>query len=438
MYREKPTIIIDIKGLLEVASDDSERDYLELERQVRELYHDVFRYQKYGANYLDNVVCYNDGSNLIGYFRPCYEDFIKKLAIYLNLGVEPFLIGSYELDKKFKERLEVLKSIKSPSELCVEFPVIYGDFLRGREMRNELDLISRDSDDQEQYYQDRRHDYFSYGFKWNFKRFIETQSEMYKRFVDRRYELLERINETSFNPYLRGQINLDLLAMYVVDGYLNLARDTTNLVTRRTYLRLVERYFSSDYNKNVTVNLKNRFIDYTIIKRRYNDLMQTVREKDGYAEWELIPDGYEKVVVSHEGSKTRKMTVNSEKVERWREIGHRNQEFYDSSNYLARVVGVSKYSGYVGYIYPNGRVLLDREYHEEAPSSAVGNAIFYMKAIDFEALSRLDKTRLKNHPKVGRITHQGNWEDKAKEVIDEVLTEEDELASIVLIKKLKK
>ena len=117
----------------------------------------------------------------------------------------------------------------------MEFPVIYEDFIKARDMRNELDLISRDSEEQEEYYQDMRHEYFSYGFKWNFKRFIETQSEMYKRFVDRRYELLGKINETSFNPYLRRRLNPDLLAMYVVDGYLNLARDTTNLVTRRTY-----------------------------------------------------------------------------------------------------------------------------------------------------------------------------------------------------------
>ena len=166
--------------------------------------------------------------------------------------------------------------------------------------------------------------------------------------------------------------------------------------------------------------------------------MKTVREKDGYAEWELIPDGYDTVVASHDSSKTRSIKMDAKKLERWREIGHRNQAFYDNSNYLARVLGVSKYSGYVGYIYPNGRVLLDKEYREEAPSTAVGNAIFYMNAIDFETLSRLDKTKLKKHPKVGRITHQGNWEAKAKEVINEVLTEKDEKASLDLIKKLKK
>ena len=105
---------------------------------------------------------------------------------------------------------------------------------------------------------------------------------------------------------------------------------------------------------------------------------------------------------------------------------------------MLKARGLKKYRGYVAYIYENGRVLLDREYDEKAPSSAKGNAIFAIKAIDFGALSRLDKTTLRKNPKVQPIDHRGYWKDRVNELIYTEGKEEEKEASITLVKKLRK
>ena len=42
------------------------------------------------------------------------------------------------------------------------------------------------------------------------------------------------------------------------------------------------------------------------------------------------------------------------------------------------------------------------------------------------------------HPKVGRIIHSKNWEDRVLEIIKKEATREEELSAKVLIKKLQK
>jgi hypothetical protein len=61
-----------------------------------------------------------------------------------------------------------------------------------------------------------------------------------------------------------------------------------------------------------------------------------------------------------------------------------------------------------------------------------------MRVMDFEHLSKLDKTVLRKIPTVGRITHHGKWQEKVEKLLQEEVTETSKKEINTLIKKLKK
>ena len=66
----------------------------------RERIHEVFSYKKFNDDFIDNVTCYNDGKYQIGVIRPCYEEFLCKLIILLNVKITKPLIDNDDLTKK--------------------------------------------------------------------------------------------------------------------------------------------------------------------------------------------------------------------------------------------------------------------------------------------------------------------------------------------------
>ena len=60
-----------------------------------------------------------------------------------------------------------------------------------------------------------------------------------------------------------------------------------------------------------------------------------------------------------------------------------------------------------------------------------------MKAINFEALSKLDKVSLRKKKEVKRMIHRNNWEDRVRKIIEKEGTKEDIESAKTLVKKLK-
>ena len=71
-------------------------------------------------------------------------------------------------------------------------------------------------------------------------------------------------------------------------------------------------------------------------------------------------------------------------------------------------------------------------------STATGNAIYNLNVCDFETLSRLTKKQLQQNPKVKKLCHIGNWQEKVDKIIQRDATEIDEYNTNLLIKRLKR
>ena len=93
------------------------------------------------------------------------------------------------------------------------------------------------------------------------------------------------------------------------------------------------------------------------------------------------------------------------------------KELYGSTDPFFRIRGKDTFEGYVGFIYPNGKVILDKFFNSNG-RLADGEAIYVMDIDDFYRLSQFSKSVLMKDSKVQRVIHQGAWQDKVRRIIE--------------------
>ena len=95
------------------------------------------------------------------------------------------------------------------------------------------------------------------------------------------------------------------------------------------------------------------------------------------------------------------------------------KEFFSTTNPMFRVKGKETFDGYVGYIYPNGKVILEKFYKSTANNQvSTGDAIYILDIGDFYRLSHFTKKVLMNDKRVERIVHNGDWQSKVRKVLE--------------------
>lgn len=140
--------------------------------------------------------------------------------------------------------------------------------------------------------------------------------------------------------------------------------------------------------------------------------------KDLEVNWELLPPDdktFEEDIIRHlkESSKNLKDETKEEHEKRLLELFMKKKNLYDSTNPLFRIMGKNTFNGYIGYVYPNGRVVLDRFYDKQNDSTlADGNAVYAMNIEEFYELSKLSKSELIRSKLCRRYIHKGNWTSK--------------------------
>lgn len=408
----------------------------------RERIHEAFSYKKFNDDFIDNVTCYNDGKYQIGVIRPCYEEFLCKLILLLNVKVTKPLIDNDDLTKKLYERLEVLKSITSEAELRIEFPFLYKDLQDGRRFIKGVEA-QREFDDEKKFEEElaeKEHYYYSCGMRRSLSNFVKTQAEVYRRFIDKRHELKQKQENTSYNGYIVKHFDMNRVYMYTMHEYLKICEKSNDKELIKFYIDLIERYLRSDKDKRVSIITdENIRVDISSIIIRLENIKKRVSDNSNLVEWVLIPEGrdYKRVKKNEKPSEDKMLIFNYEEIQRLRQLGEKKKTFYEGTPYIAKAVGLRKYRGYIAYIYANGKVILDREYNDDNPKSAVDNAAYIIDAKDFEELSREEKPELIKNPKASRKYHTDTFEARIKTIINKPGTEEQQEEAKQLVHRLK-
>jgi hypothetical protein len=203
--------------------------------------------------------------------------------------------------------------------------------------------------------------------------------------------------------------------------------------------KLYERYtFFLKTNPEIKV-MNLDMIDFS--KMNILEIKEFIEEclKDLKANWDIIPDGqYDEIIdgplKKHYKGK-HQYDVSEEKL---LEMFIDKKEFFASTDPFFRIKGKNTFKGYIGYIYKNGKVVLDRYYHNpDNGRLAYGDAVYSMNVEDFYNISHYPRKVIKKillfDPSIERVEHRDGWQDKVRSIIEK---DNDKSKTVEEIKEL--
>lgn len=462
---EWATVNIDINKLIEICSNGrkTKEELLETFNIMNDKnIHEVFKYRKFNDNFTDKVTCYTDGTKVIGTVRPSYKEFLEKIFTILNVNPQlRHLISSDDqnLEDVLKARIEVLRTVQNEADLYNEFPILYKDLQDARKYINDLKRRKRElekdvtktpeeivkekerlSAEEKQFYRCALSPAFS--ARNPRESFINKQVNLYTRFVEGRKQYKELVEKTDYNKYIQKNFDTDKVALYVVNGYLKAINAITDRDKQLQYYQLVEKFLNhKEFDKTKEIIVDGELINYSVIEKNAKAAYNKINRVSIEVEWELLPtgSGYKTAL----GTTRRTISMSEDDLERLKtkrerniQVGKQQTEYFNNTHYIAKAIGLKKFKGYFAYIYPNGVVVLEKDFKEKYPSTAEG-AIYTMHAKDFELLSGIGKTDLIYNPLlIDHNYHNGDWQSKIDAYINQEGQEEDIEYAKTLIKRL--
>ena len=399
----------------------------------------IFGYHRFGYDFSDTITCHNNGEHMIGFFHPSYEDFLENVVSSLGLKKEIIHeVSEDELTEILKQRIEHLKTVPGERQLKVEYPMLYQDLVHGRGYLYAAEEMDKSTVEGRKEYKAETHKWYSCGLQINYQRFIAAQTLMYSRFVGRRESYKQSVESLSYNKFMRTHFDMNKVAMYVMYSYLKKCEEIEDEEQITQYLSMIRKYLCSSFDKSVSLTDEDgTVINMKIIQEKLLSVRKKQEEKALLrTQWGLLPKGSR--VVTREGS-PRQISLKEEQVKKLNAAGNRKQAFYATIPNTRIVVGLQQYKGYYGIICEDlGIVILDTHFFEDTPSTAIGNAIYIMKASDFLELSGKNKTELQSDSRVKKINHTSRWEIRLQELLNQPVDENAREESKQLIKSLER
>lgn len=391
--------------------------------------------------------------------------FLRKLKEILGVDDPSMSFNDFELKQKMRDRVELLKKIKSPEELEKEFPLIYADFMLSK--RGYTDLCILDAE------YNQTHDpalkekskwkwkvFNRYGLDSRFKSFMEKQCLAYRNYVERRtfvegYCFKHPIPFENFKG-----LDKEKFELYLADKYLSLAFAAPNVDYKQKCLYYVTTYIREVKISDVSiVNDEGEEVTFRKLVNRYKKLLREfealrpidesrdkftdynikhalnhiVKYYGSHVNWTIVPNGCEEPdevkdrIVQVMNRKYSHLTLD-EKRRRIKEkfdTYERKVSFFEGTKYVLKIYGISKFDGYVAFVYPNGEILLERFFSDYAECMpATGEAVYNLNIYNFEEMSKYSKLELIRSKGAKRILHGASFEKLAQAVVDRPETPE--------------
>lgn len=213
---------------------------------------------------------------------------------------------------------------------------------------------------------------------------------------------------------------------YLVDFYNYIMND-------KRYLKGFDKQIYTPHYNNDFYKVSDFIRDYKEIYSNYlfsgkkldNKLVKKMTKnppKNIMVGWEILPEGHidiPKKTYDKKNMKTiGKLSVDKNELNLKRQnLAHEKKEFWESTNPIMIIRGMNYLSGYYGFVYPNGKILLDKIYKDEKCFIPVEESIYCMNVKNFMDLSRSSKTEIINkivskEVDAKRIYHSKNWKDR--------------------------
>ncbi len=401
--------------------------------------------------------------------------FITKLKLYLGVTNPSVDFNDQTLYQELLAAVNKLNIIQTSQELRDNFPFIYKDLelsstsvsqLETYKAKHRGNMTQAKKDNLEEQYRL----YHSFGLSLDFADFMRKQVRMYNNLVKKRQFIEGYVNRTPIDFSMFTGLDKEKFELYLADKYLIRAIQSEDDKEKQECIYYIATYIRETKTSKVKIkNEEGREVTFNSLLRRYKKFLQSnpiirpideprehfegynIRHVENHVKkyfftdinWQIVPPGTEaeldrKVVESlnrqynYLSPEERELKI----LERYA-LYERKRAFFDNSGYTHKFYGTESFEGYIAYIYENGEVLMEKFFSDYANClPTIEEAIYNIKVVDFERLSRLSKPTLIKEKKCKRIIHRGNWESRSQAIIDRPITPESKEATKQLVLRL--
>ncbi len=402
------------------------------------------------------------------------------------------IFAANQAEKMYEMLKKKFMTIKTPEELKENFPILYElylDRLEGDKCLIELEkLVNNPNVPLELKLKNTSK--ITNNFKKYYSNFdLKMETEFSKNFTFSRY--LARIIKALEKLFLNAEEIIDIYYNHILDinSFTEEESDKLNLYIAAKYIEEIEKpetkdkqrylfyltnYFKENVEMQITrvkIKLKERKVTPITLYQKYKDLLlknpdllavnfsyddfqdmsrEEIEDFVGaylselHANWELLPSddiSMDRKIRSIVKRKAKNMTEEErkQKEERLLNLYIEKKTFFDGTDPYFRIKGKQTFDGYIGYIYSNSLVVLERYYKDVEETKLIENeAIYILRMQDFYELSKHSKIYLMASPLCKRVYHRGQWQERVLNYIrkDIALNPAKDTQKLILEKKV--
>ena len=419
-----------------------------IKRQYEHDVIDIMGYSKYRYTFFRDFRILTSYKNAETSLHVSPNLFLMRLKEILGVSNPSLDYNDLDLKNQLLQRLDVLNGIDTPEMLEKEFPLIYEDFTRSFDIRQKLERL-KNSPSARKFMDYQWKMYDSYGMSMDFRIFMKRQREMYRKFITKRQFVEGTCHRKQVDLSLLQGLDKEKFNFYVAYKYMEKAKSVEELSDKQECVYYLMAYFRGERNSKLSIIGDNgEKVTYRKLLNDFKKLLSTYRslkpiDEDrskfkGYhvkhvinhinkyygnsVNWIIVPDSFDPASFfgSMELSPERNVLSLEEKDERARkrmELYNQKIQFYENSGYVLKIFGWNEFNGYVCYVYPNGKIIMDKLFEDYIRCiPAHDEAIYAIDASEFETLSKYSKKELQESGKAKRFYHAGAWQSRVENV----------------------
>ena len=405
-----------------------------------------------------------------------FSSDIYLFSILNNLDIKPDITSEIREDEIFKlakKRIKELSRIRIPNQLQKEFPTMYEDYLNVERTYKDMEemrkryLVAKKigaiNEDAYNHNMKRYKEFLSfYGFEktnFNFKTFIENMVKVYNNLLKpETYDMVTyliascKIDMSKFDDCLdKESFELLVAASYLNNAYQYpgdgmqfisyLAQYFKENEDKMDDPREVQLYLNDEPVKLNRISLYKRYKEYLIehpevkIVRKtrkdfegksYDDIVEYLSQFKGELEvsWDILPSG-ENIFERFRSNESSLSEEEKQKRDTNKErILQEKEDFFNNNKPYLVLKGKNAFLGYIGYIYPNAYVVLEKFFKNAKGTSIAEDAIYIMKVEEFLDLSVKSKPEIIENHLCQRVTHHRGWQGKVEDILKKAITED--------------
>lgn len=399
------------------------------------------------------------------------ENYYITFSRFLNAKSNDEIEKIFQLNEEYFQEVErSLREIRTEKELKRKYPQLYENYLEEQKKNQKLlefdqmlndkridfrrrmflrmDLIQRQQKQFPKYDLEKE---ISYAKTFDLKSFLNKFIHIINCLKEYREEIIDYMLSVTIDFHSLTKKDTKKIELYLLHYFLwHVERE--DITDKQRYLYYVTNYFRENpdcVSSKEKIILENKVVTARNLYERYKNVLVNYPElkiihfqnsdfskmtlleveefmdeflKELSANWEFLPQGsdeLEKKVFENIRKSTKNTTGEKLTHDELVELYLEKKNFYDGTDPYYRIQGKNTFDGYIGFIYSNGKVVLDKFYDNMNTGKVTyGSAIYIMGLDEFYELSHHSKSYLIENQSCLRIIHKGDWKEKVMMAIN--------------------